>query len=504
MNLATAVDAHPGDAPALRTAEGVTTYATLRGQVVRAREILVARGAAPGDRVAIACANTPMFAVSYLAALSLGAIAVPLNPLSPPPELSRLLAVSGATVAVCDDQAAAALEHLSGSSGSSGSPGFSGSPVALRELVRRDDGICVPGTPGAVAIGAQAVGSEDLALLMFTAGTAGPAKAARITHGNLLANLRQLRSDPRTALRHDDVTIVEVPLFHIFGLNVILGMTLMCGASTVLSERFDPAGCLARIAANGVTVLAGVPAMLAVLADQQGAGGDDLAGVRQVLSGAAELDPATARAFEARFGQRIYPGYGLTEASPVVTTTLLCDRLKPGSVGLPLAGIDVRVVDGDGTDACPGDAGEVWVRGENVFGGYWEDEEATSAVLTADGWLRTGDVGVCDDDGELFIVDRAKDLIIVSGFNVFPAEVEEVIRLHPDVADVAVVGAPNVLTGEEVRAKVVMRRGSAATPEEIAKHCARHLAGYKCPAAVEVVEALPRGLVGKILRRALR
>jgi long-chain acyl-CoA synthetase len=227
-------------------------------------------------------------------------------------------------------------------------------------------------------------------------------------------------------------------------------------------------------------------------------------GVRLAGSGGAPLPPDVAAAFESRFGLPVWQGYGLTEASPTVTSSLIGGVPKPGSIGVPLPGVDVRLVDVDGEDALAGDPGEIWVRGPNVFAGYWNDSEATDAVITPDGWLRTGDIAVADDDGYLFIVDRAKDLIIVSGFNVFPAEVEEVLLEHPHVAEAAVVGVEHPYSGEAVKAYVVAVPGAGVEEDELIEFAADRLARYKCPTTVTFVDQLPLGLVGKVLRRALR
>jgi long-chain acyl-CoA synthetase len=221
------------------------------------------------------------------------------------------------------------------------------------------------------------------------------------------------------------------------------------------------------------------------------------------VSGAAKLPTEVATAIEAKYGLHLEEGYGLTEAAPVVCSPSGTDA-PAGSVGIPLPGIELRIVDADGSDVLVGDAGELWVRGPNVFSGYWEDPEATARVITPEGWLRTGDVAVVDDSGYLFIVDRAKDLIIVSGFNVYPAEVEEVVNQHPAVEACAVVGVPHPYTGEAVKAYVVVRDGFSVEEDDVIAFCAERLARYKCPNKVWFVEELPRGLGGKILRRILR
>jgi long-chain acyl-CoA synthetase len=233
-----------------------------------------------------------------------------------------------------------------------------------------------------------------------------------------------------------------------------------------------------------------------------GAGG--LSGVRRAISGAASLPAEVASRFEKAFGVPVWQGYGLTEAAPAVSTSLGTGRNRPGSVGLPLPGVSVRLVDDADDDVLAGDPGEIWVRGPNVFAGYWRDAEASADVLTPSGWLRTGDIGVIGEEGDLFIVDRGKDLIIVSGFNVYPAEVEEVVGSVPGVAEVVAVGRPDPATGESVEVVIVVAPGARVTQEQVRDHCASRLARYKCPTTVRFVSELPHGLAGKALRRALR
>jgi long-chain acyl-CoA synthetase len=345
---------------------------------------------------------------------------------------------------------------------------------------------------------------SDLALLVFTAGTAGSPKAAQLTHGNLVANLEQARAVDALRMVDDDVVYGVMPLFHIFGLNAVLGLALREGAAMVLVERFDPASSLADIDEYGVTVIPAAPPVFVAWTALPSASAKAFTNVRLALSGGAPLAPEVGAAFRDRFGVTVWEGYGLTEAAPVVTTTLVGGDARPGSVGCPIPGVDVRLVDTEGEDALAGDPGEIWVHGDNVFTGYWHDDAATVTVLTEDGWLKTGDIAVADDDGYLFLVDRSKDLIIVSGFNVYPAEVEEVLLLHPDIAEAAVVGAPHPYSGETVKAFVVAAAGRHLEEDEVIEFCAQHLARYKCPSIVTFVDSLPHGLVGKLLRRELR
>jgi long-chain acyl-CoA synthetase len=326
-----------------------------------------------------------------------------------------------------------------------------------------------------------------------------------LTHGNLAANIAQVQSHPGLAVLPTDVGLATLPFFHVFGLNVALGVALAGGIRSVLLPQFEPTRATELVRRHAVTILAGVPAMFAALLelDAAAAPADAFGSVRLAVAGAAALPEPLAAAFLDRFGVTIHEGYGLTEAAPIVTTTAV-DRLpRWGSIGPPLPGVDVRLVDADGSDAAVGDPGEIWVRGPNVFVGYWDDPDATARVLQ-DGWLRTGDVAVSDDEGFLSLVDRMKDLVIVSGFNVYPAEVEEVLLTLPDVADAAVIGVPNPRTGEAVVAFLVARPG-AVTPTlaSVRDHVARRLARYKVPTAVHIVSELPRNQSGKVLRRAL-
>ena len=494
MNLAAVIENHPADAVALVSRHEPTTFGTLRTQVAELRGGLARLGVEPGDRVAIVAANNWFFAVTYLAVLGVGAVAVPLNPGSPAAELERELKAVGARVVITGpagrdtvlqlDRAAAGIDHLlySGGEGDERFESlFGGEPAPLVDRT-----------------------ADDLAVLVFTAGTSGSPKAAMLSHGNLLANIEQVQSHPGRRVTPDDALLGVLPLFHIFGLNVVLGLGLSAGARVVLVERFDPVASLDTLQRHGITLVAGAPPMYTAWATMMGANPGAFATVRLATSGAAPLPDEVPPAFEQRFGVPIHQGYGLTEAAPVVTSSLIDRPPRPGSIGVPLPDMAVRLIDEEGEDALVGDPGEIWVRGPNVFKGYWDDEAATKAALTDDGWLRTGDIAVADDDGWLYIVDRSKDLIIVSGFNVYPAEVEDALLQHPGIAQVAVVGNAHPYTGETVVAFVVVEPGKLLEEDEVIEFCATCLARYKCPSKVNFVPSLPVGLGGKLLRRELR
>jgi long-chain acyl-CoA synthetase len=440
-----------------------------------------------GDRVAIVAGNDGSFVAAYLGTLAAGAVAVPLNVGSPSHELARELDAVEPVLALTS------LEHAD---------------LARRAIAQRPTAIPVVVVddlaPAAAKPEFAPRNASDLAVLLFTAGTAGAPKPAMLTHGSLLANIEQMQSHPGLRLTADDVALGVLPLFHVYGLNVALGLALHAGASVSLVDHFHPVETLERVRNDRVTVLAGVPAIYdAWLAlDDAAAPRDAFATVRLCVSGATTLSNHTSVAMRERFGMAVHDGYGLTEASPVVTTTAVAAVPRPGSIGPPLPGVEVRLLDRDGNPVLEGDPGELVVRGPNVFAGYWNDPATTEAVIV-DGWLHTGDIGVVDADGWLTLVDRAKDVVIVSGFNVFPGEVEDALRSHRDVEDVAVIGEPHPRTGETVVAFVVPRAGQVPDPVELLRHAGRQLARYKLPTRVELVDALPRTLAGKLVRRAL-
>jgi long-chain acyl-CoA synthetase len=477
------------DAPALVWPRRVT-FGSLASDSGRLAAHLASR-ISPGDRVVLLAGNETTFVHAYLATLLAGGIAVPVNATSPSLELAREL-----------DAVEPALVVASPSFGDLARRACAQCANDIPSLVYDADN---PGELPADPLAAVARESDDLAVLLFTAGTAGAPKPAMLTHGSLLANLEQMQAHPGLRVGADDVALAVLPLFHVFGLNVVLGLSLMAGAAVSLVDHFHPTETLARVRADGVTVVAVVPAILeAWLAlDDAAAPADSFARVRLCVSGAAPLNAGLVEGMRARFGVNVHDGYGLTEASPVVTTSAVAAIPRIGSVGPPLPGIELRLVDADGLDVLEGDPGEILVRGANVFSGYWNDPEASARVLSPDGWLHTGDVGVADGDGWLALVERAKDVVIVSGFNVYPGEVEQVLAQHADVADVAVVGEPHPRTGETVVAYVVPKPGTHPDPVELLRHAGRRLARYKLPTRVELVDEVPRSFAGKLLRRKL-
>lgn len=496
MNLVTVFERHDPSGVALISRGKYTTYGQLCEQAAALRGGFGNLGLVPGDRVAIIAGNNWYFVVSYLAALGAGLIAVPLNPSSPAMELEAQIGAIGARLVILGPSARERFTQMDRSRiasvefaiGCGFAPEGGANLDTLLEsepapIVERDD--------------------DDLALFVFTSGTGGSPKAGMLSHGNLRTNIAQTLSFPGAEQTPDDVVFAVLPLFHIFGLNVVLGSALAMGAKLLLVERFDPISAIESIQKHGATVVTGPPTMWAAWTGLPEIPEGAFATVRIAASGAARLSEETARSVERRLGVHLHEGYGLTEASPVVTSTIGTDA-PFGSVGVPAPGLEVRLVDESGEDVLVGDAGEVWVRGPNVFKGYFGDPETSARTVDEDGWLHTGDVATVDDDGHLFLVDRLKDLIIVSGFNVYPAEVESVLMQHPGIEACAVVGVPHPYSGEAVKAYVVSVAGRSVEEDEIIAFCARRLARYKCPDKVWFVDEVPQGMGGKVLRRALR
>jgi long-chain acyl-CoA synthetase len=458
------------------------TYAQLDEGARSAASGLAALGVQRGDRVALWMGNHPSFAAGLYGAWRLGAVVAPMHAMLTEPEARHIIKDAGAKVVLCGEDQYGKLTDADG---------------RLTHQSLREAG-------GAQAPDEADVGADDLALLGYTSGTSGLPKGAMLTHGNLRSNLEQMKQTP-IATRPGDVSLCVLPLFHIYGLNVVLNLCVDVGAKLVLHERFDPAASIAAIHEEGVTRLAAAPPAYVAWLGLPDAASDAFAGIEVAVSGAAPLSKEVLEGFKERFGVTIWEGYGLTETAPAVTSTAMGGVAKPGSIGRPLPGVEIRIVDEDGDDVDePGDPGEVLVRGPNVFQGYWNKPQETEAAFV-DGWFRTGDVAVTDDDGDLYLVDRRRDMIIVSGFNVYPREVEDVIRRHPNVGDCAVVGAADAVSGESVRAIVVPDPpGENVTEAGVIDFCRRSLAPYKIPSHVEVVSEIPRNAAGKVLRRVLR
>ena len=499
MNLADLVREaarRSGDKPALLYRDTSMTWGELERHVAATAAGLAALGLRPGDRVALVLGNTPGFVVSYFGALRGGFVAVPVNTAYTPAELEHVLGDSGAAAVVATRSAAPALLDIRTR------------VASLRHVIVSDAAAAPEGTLSLDSVAAQGGGAEvdagrggeDLAVLIYTSGTSGRPKGAMLTHRALLANLDQCAAITPPAVQEDDVVLLVLPLFHIYGLNPGLGMVAKAGATGLLVERFDPVGTLDDVRRHHVTNVVGAPPMYvawSMLPDLSEA----FASVRLLVSGAAPLPATVLSSILERTGQHVFEGYGLTETSPVVATTLMSEVAKPSSIGKPVPGVEIKIVDERGAEVVEEEPGEVVVRGPNVFSGYWPDG---AGGPDADGWFATGDVAYADDDGDLFLVDRRKELILVSGFNVYPREVEDVLLRHPDVQEAAVIGIPHPYTGEAVKALVVVRAGAQLSADDVIAHCATSLARFKCPTSVEFADELPHSATGKVAKGRLR
>jgi long-chain acyl-CoA synthetase len=484
------------DRTALISGDARWTYGQLHEQVERATAALQGLDVATGDRVALVLGNTPVFVEVYAAILRAGAAFVPLLPGLAPDELRHALADSGARVAVVGPERAADVAALAGEL------------PELEHLLAVDaPDVDLPDWRALVDAAGEAVrvdrDADDLAALVYTSGTTGRPKGAVLTRGNLSSNQTQSLAG-RFEVGPEDTVLLVLPLAHIYALNVGLGACMAVGATMLLVERFDPGETLEAMVEHRVTVVLGAPPMYVAWLESGRLDDVDLSAVRLAVSGAAPLPVQVLSRFEDATGIAIEEGYGLTEAAPSVTSNSMAPRARPGSVGLPLPGVELRLVDEQGRDVEPGDPGEVWVRGPNVFQGYWNQPEATEETRTADGWLKTGDIGSRDGDGFLYLVDRLRDLIIVNGFNVYPREVERVLLEDPSVSQAAVVGEPHPLTGETVVAHVVARPGAEVDTDALVARCRTQLARYKAPTRVVVVDHLPHTATGKLRRGMLR
>lgn len=510
--VAAAAHARP-DGEALVDARRRMSWARLARECAEVGNGLSSLGVVAGHRVAILLGNRVEFVTTYLGAVGAGLVAVPLNPGSATGEIVRVLADSGARVVVCDGQTVtstrAAVAGLADA--------LEGADEALRAraVVPQVVVVDAPALTGEHAYPDLAEAAdvrtpsprdpETLAALLYTAGTSGRPRAAMLPHRALLANIEQAAAMNPPPLGSGDRVLGVVPLFHVYGLNAVLGQVLRQQACLVLVERFHPDDTLAVVSAESVTNVPIAPPALAAWAQR-----DDLkarfSGVRTVLAGASALPADVARRFEAATGLVVHQGYGMTEAGPVVTTTLGSSAPpKAGSVGRTLPGVEIRIADESGRDTEEQDPGQIWVRGDNLFCGYWPTGEGGPGP---EGWYATGDIGYVDAAGDLFLVDRLKEIVIVSGFNVYPVEVEEAIGEVAGVAEAAVIGMPDAHGGEQVVAYVVPDPCSGVGEEGLAAdvrtHCEARLAPFKRPREVHVVDELPHSVSGKVAKGRLR
>jgi long-chain acyl-CoA synthetase len=479
-----------------------TTYGEFDQRANQVANALISLGIQPGDRVALFMGNLPLFMEAYYGILKAGASVVPLNVLYKTGEVEYILKDSGAKALLTFSSAATPFEKVA----------LAAAPHApdLRNIIVAAPQ-SIPGTLSwATTIGNAAttapevvINPDDVAVISYTSGTTGRPKGAMLTHRNLISNCEQGMRMPTFAVHDDDVIWLALPLFHIYAMNVGMNLSVMNGATIALIERFEPVSSLEAIQKYKCTVLYGAPPMFVVWAQLHNIRDFDLHTLRFVSSGAAALPVRVLETFEAATGVPITEGYGLSEAAPVVATNAAAPVVKPGTVGLPIPGVEVKIVDDAGNEVPRGETGELICRGSNVMVGYWHQPEATTETLR-DGWLHTGDLAVMDTEGYISIVDRKKDMIIVSGYNVYPREVEETLFRHPAVADAAVVQYPDPYQGESIMAFVVRKQGQQATELELIDFCRDQIAVFKCPRKIVFRDELPKNMAGKVLRRELR
>ncbi|MFC3298370.1 long-chain fatty acid--CoA ligase [Arthrobacter agilis] len=509
-----------------------TTYRELGAAVDRAAAGLRALGVTAGDRVALVLPNCPQHIIAFYAVLRLGAIVVEHNPLYTDRELRHQFEDHGAKVAIVWDRVVPRIQRLPEDIRVTAvvtvdliSAMPASRRLALTLPVRRARDARKALTTTEKLTGPRRTvrwqellrhkpltrrhprpAATDTAVLQYTSGTTGIPKGAVLTHRNLLANAAQGRAWVPGLETGRETVYAVLPMFHAYGLTLCLTFAMSIGAKLVLFPRFDVGLVLDAVKKSPPTFLPAVPPIyerLAAAADERGV---DLTSIRFAISGAMNLPQSTVETWEAATGGYLIEGYGLTETSPVAAGNPIGPTRRPGTVGVPFPGTDVRIVDPDepSTDRSPGEPGELLIRGPQVFQGYWRRPDETHAALIDGEWFRTGDIVRMDDDGFLTIVDRIKELIITGGFNVAPSEVEDVLKTHPSVRDAAVVGLPGRGGGEDVTAVVVLSEGAILDVEDVRSRCRDALAAYKVPRTIVQVEDLPRSLIGKILRREVR
>jgi len=473
---------------ALRCDDLQVTYREFDAAAARVATLLELAGIEPGDRVGIMLPNTPAFAIAFYGIMYRGAVAVPMNPLLKSREVAFYLSNSGAKALFAAPGFAA---EATAGAGEAGAHCWVVDDAGLAELIAN-----LPAQESPVERG-----HDDVAVILHTSGTTGKPKGAMLTHGNLGRNCEvSMRTLVETG--PDDVVMGCLPLFHVFGLTCGLNGSVLAGAMLTLIPRFEPGKALEVIERDQVTVFEGVPTMYSALlsvADSNSA--EATRSLRTCVSGGAALPVQVLSDFEKAFGCGVLEGYGLSESSPAAAFNHPNRERKAGSIGTPIEGVEMRVVDLDGVEVPQGQAGEIQIRGHNVMKGYWNLPDATKATITDDGWLNTGDVGRVDEDGYFYIVDRTKDMIIRGGYNVYPREIEEVLYEHPAVAEAAVIGIPHDSLGEEVGAAVALKKDATVTTDELRDYVKARLAAYKYPRQVWLVDALPKGPTGKVQKR---
>jgi long-chain acyl-CoA synthetase len=475
------------DRPAVKLDDIVLPYNGLEAAAQRAAGLLRERGIQAGDRVGMQLPNVPYFPIVYFGALRLGAVVVPMNPLLKEREVAYHLGDSGSKAMVAWHGFAEPAQNGSEAAGAECilvAPGefeqLLGAADPVEEIAGRDD--------------------DDPAVIIYTSGTTGTPKGATLMHSNLASGAQVARD--LVDAGPDSVVVATLPLFHVFGMNSVMNVAIRARGLMTMIPRFEPAKALEVIQRDGATTFAGVPTMYSAMLHHPERESYDISSLDLCVSGGSAMPVEVLRGFDEAFGARVLEGYGLSETTGMGSFNVPDRERKPGSIGVPIGGTEMKAVDDDGNEVPQGEPGEVVMRGPFVMKGYWNRDDATAEVMR-DGWFHTGDVATVDEEGYFFIVDRKKDLIIRGGYNVYPREIEEALYEHPAVREAAVVGLPHDSLGEEVGAAVALKDGASASPDELRAFMKGRVAAYKYPRVVWLVDELPKGPTGKILKREI-
>ena len=489
------------DKPLCHINDSTFTYAQVDEISGRIASALLGLGLERGDKVAVQLPNLPHFLFSYFAIMKAGLVMVPLNPLLKAQEVAYHLKDSDSKLLITFEMFAEEAVKGVQQAGAEittyvvNLPGNDARPEGTKhfdELYFADDTREIVPTEG-----------DETAVLLYTSGTTGKPKGAELTHLNLYMNCSI--AGELFGFRDDDIGVAVLPLFHVFGLSSVLNTSVRFGGTIVLIPRFELAPVVEAIQKHKATIFSGVPTMYFGLLDMD-TSGYDLSSLRTGVSGGAAIPGEVIKGFEEKFpGCVVLEGYGLSESTSTTTFNIDAERRKVLSIGKPIWGVSVQVVGEDDKPLPPGkdNVGEIVIRGHNIMKGYYKNPEATAEAFKG-GWFHTGDLAYQDEDGYLFIVDRKKDLVIRGGYNVYPREVEEVLFEHPAVSEAAVIGRQDPKLGEEVLAFVALKAGQQTTPDELIAFCKERLAAYKYPREVRIVDVLPKGPTGKILKKELR
>jgi long-chain acyl-CoA synthetase len=491
MNLASIVTEsakRSPEGPAIRLGELELSYGELDDRSARLATLLRGKGLEPGDRVGVMLPNVPEFPIAYYGVLRAGGVVVPMNVLLKRREIAFYLEDSGAKLLLGWHGFA---EEAEAGAAEAGAELVEVEPAALAATLDE-----LEPTP-ALAETAE----DDTAVILYTSGTTGKPKGAELTHANLSRNA-EVSSRTTCEIAAGDVVLGALPLFHSFGQTVAMNASLRVGACLTLVPKFDPGDALATMQRDRVTHFYGVPTMFGALLHHPERESFETSALRTCITGGASMPVEVLRGFEDAFGAVVLEGYGLSETSPVACSNHPDKERKAGSIGTPIEGVEMRVVDDDDDPVAQGEVGEIVIRGHNIMKGYWQRPDATEEAMRG-GWFHSGDMARTDEDGYFYIVDRKKDLIIRGGYNVYPREVEEVLYEHPKIREAAVVGIPHDEWGEEIGAAVVTMEGEELSPEDVSAYVKDRIAAYKYPRVVWFLDDLPKGPTGKILKREI-